>query len=249
MPPAPVQLSVKDVLAFNAPVLCVPEVALLPLQPPDAVHDVAFVELHVNVLLPPLLTVVGDADNVTVGAGGWFVTVTVTLAWAVPPAPVQVSVNVALAFNEPLRLPDTGLAPLQAPDAVHDVAFVELHVKVPLPPMTMVVGDAVNVTVGAGGALVTETEALLWAVPPAPVQLSVKDVLAFNAPVLCVPAVALVPLQPPDAVHDAAFVELHVKVLLPPLLTLVGDADNVTVGAGVVLATVTEVLARAVVPK
>ena len=74
------QLSVKDVLAFNAPVFCVPAVALLPLQPPDAVHDVAFVELHVKVLLPPLLTVVGDADNVTVGAGGWFVTVTVTLA-------------------------------------------------------------------------------------------------------------------------------------------------------------------------
>ena len=71
-------------------------------------------------------------------------------------------------------------------------------------------------------------------------QLSVKDVLAFNAPVLCVPAVALVPLQPPDAVHDVAFVELHVKVLLPPLPTVVGDAVNVTVGVGVVLATVTE---------
>ena len=80
-------------------------------------------------------------------------------------------------------------------------------------------------------------------------QLSVKDVLAFNAPVLWVPAVALLPLQPPDAVHDVAFVELHVKVLLPPLLTEVGDADNVTVGAGVVLVTVTEVLARAVLPK
>ena len=33
---------------------------------------------------------------------------------------------------------------------MHDVAFVELHVKVPLPPLTMVVGDAVSVTVGAG---------------------------------------------------------------------------------------------------
>ena len=104
VPPAPVQLSVKDLLAFNAPVLCVPEVALVPLQPPDAVHDVALVEDHVRLLLPPLATVVGDADNVTVGTGGGgeFVTVTVTLAWAVPPAPVQLRMNVALAFNVPL---------------------------------------------------------------------------------------------------------------------------------------------------
>ena len=117
-----------------------------------------------------------------------------------------------------------------------------VHVRLLLPPLLTVVGDADNVTVGAGGGFVTETEALAWAVPPAPVQLSVKDVLAFNAPVLCVPAVALVPLQPPDAVHDVAFVELHVKVLLPPLLTVVGDADNVTVGAGVALVTETEAL-------
>jgi len=212
------------------------------------VHDVAFVELHVKLLLAPLLTVVGDADNVTVGAGGVFVTVTVTLACAVPPAPVQLRMNVVLAFNVPLTLPETGIAPLQPPDAVHDVAFVEVHVKVPLPPLAMVVGDAVNVTVGAGVVLVTETVLLARAVPPAPVQLSVKDVLAFNAPVLCVPAVALLPLQPPDAVHEVAFVELHVKVLLPPLATVVGDADNVTVGAGVALVTVMEALAWAVPP-
>jgi len=124
------------------------------------VHDVAFVELHVNVLLPPLLTVVGEAVSTTVGGGVELVTVTEALAWAVPPAPVQVSMNVALAFSVPLRLPETGFAPLQSPDAVHDVAFVELHVKVPLPPVTMVVGDAVSVTVGAGVAPATATETL-----------------------------------------------------------------------------------------
>jgi len=102
VPPAPVQLSVKDVLAFNAPVLCVPAVALLPLQPPDAVHDVAFVEVHVRLLLPPLATEVGDADNATVGAGVVAVTATDALAWAVPPAPVQLSVKDVLAFNAPV---------------------------------------------------------------------------------------------------------------------------------------------------
>ena len=75
------------------------KLAFAPLQPPDAVHDVAFVELHVNVLLPPLLTVVGEAVSTTVGGGVELVTVTEALAWAVPPAPVQVSMNVALAFS------------------------------------------------------------------------------------------------------------------------------------------------------
>jgi len=74
-------------------VLCEPEVALLPLHPPDAVHDVAFDELHVSVLLPPLLTDVGDADSDTVGAGvePASATATVTFVEREPPAPVQVS--------------------------------------------------------------------------------------------------------------------------------------------------------------
>ena len=60
---------------------------------------------------------------------------------------------------------------------------------------------------------------------------------------LWVPEVALVPLQLPDAVHDVALVDAHVKTLLAPLLTEVGAAVSVTVGAGVVLVTATEVLA------
>ena len=68
--------------------LCVPLVALLPLQPPVAVHEVALVELHVSVELPPLAITVGFAVNVTVGVG---TTVTVAVATLlVPPVPVQV---------------------------------------------------------------------------------------------------------------------------------------------------------------
>jgi hypothetical protein len=80
-------------LAVNAPVLCEPDVDFDPLQLPDAVQDVAFVEDHVNVLLPPLLTDVGEADSETVGAGvpADSETATVTFAWPVPPGPVQLN--------------------------------------------------------------------------------------------------------------------------------------------------------------
>ena len=46
---------------MRAPVLCVPLVDLLPLQLPDAVHEVAFVELHVSADAAPLATDVGFA--------------------------------------------------------------------------------------------------------------------------------------------------------------------------------------------
>jgi hypothetical protein len=102
VPPAPVQVRVKVVAVVSAAVLWLPAVALVPLQPPDAVHAVAFVEVHVNVLVPPLLTEVGAADNVTVGAGVEPVMETEALACAVPPAPVQLSVKEVLALNAPV---------------------------------------------------------------------------------------------------------------------------------------------------
>jgi hypothetical protein len=77
------------VIAVTAPVLCVPLVPFVPLQPPEAVQDVALVELQVSVEAAPLATEVGFAVNVTVGAG---TTVTVAVATLlVPPVPVQVS--------------------------------------------------------------------------------------------------------------------------------------------------------------
>ena len=63
----------------RAPVLWLPLVALAPLQPPVAVHEVAFVELHVSVDAPPLLTEVGaalkdavDAGTCASSVGRWF---------------------------------------------------------------------------------------------------------------------------------------------------------------------------------
>ena len=75
---------------MSAPVDWLPLVALAPLQPPEAVQVVASVELHVNVDDPPLLTLVGLAVRVTVGAGA--VTDTLTDLLALPPVPVQLSV-------------------------------------------------------------------------------------------------------------------------------------------------------------
>ena len=79
------------VVAVNAPVDVEPEVARVPLQPPDAVHAVALVDDQLSVAEPLLATLAGLADNVTVGTGG-AVTAIVADALALPPGPVQVSV-------------------------------------------------------------------------------------------------------------------------------------------------------------
>jgi len=112
-----------------------PEVALVPDQPPEAMHDVALVEDQVRVADPPLLTDSGLAVRDTVGAGV-AVTVTVADAFCVPPAPVQDRLNVLVLVSAPVEpLPDVALAPDQPPEAAHDVAFVEDHVSVDDPPL------------------------------------------------------------------------------------------------------------------
>jgi hypothetical protein len=63
------------------------------------------------------------------------------------------------------------------------------------------------------------------------VQVNLKLVAAVSAPVLCVPLVNFVPLQPSDAVQLVALVELQVNIDALPLATLVGLAVSVTVGA------------------
>lgn len=59
-------------------------------------------------------------------------------------------------------------------------------------------------------------------------------------PVLCDPLVGLAPDQLPDAVQDAALVVDHVRVELEPLVTELGAALKVMVGAGVLTVTVTD---------
>ena len=90
VPPVPAHANVKLELAARAPVLCVPEVPLAPLQSPDAEQLVAFVVLHVRFDELPDCTLAGDAVRVSVG--GAAVTATAAVCETEPPAPVHVSV-------------------------------------------------------------------------------------------------------------------------------------------------------------
>jgi hypothetical protein len=68
----------------------VPVVATAPLQPPEAVHEVAFSEFHCNFETLPAVIVVGSAVRVTSGAAE--VTTTSADCAVEPPGPVQVNV-------------------------------------------------------------------------------------------------------------------------------------------------------------
>lgn len=144
-------------LAVNVPVDCVPETAFAPVQPFEAVHDVALVEDQVSVELAPEATDVGFAVSVTVGAGVDAVTSIVTAPYPVCPfAAVQVREKRVSAVRLPvLAVPLVAFAPDQPPDAVQVAAFVDDHVIIEEPPELMLIGAAVTDTVGtmtSGGA-------------------------------------------------------------------------------------------------
>jgi hypothetical protein len=133
------------------------------------VQDVALVEDQVNVELVPLAMLAGLALSDTLGGGA--VTVTVADCEAEPPAPVHVSVYFVVAVSGAVLVePLIGLDPLQPPDAVHEVDWVDDQVNVDAAPLLTVLGLAERVT--AGGVWVTETVADCEALPPLPVQLS-----------------------------------------------------------------------------
>jgi hypothetical protein len=243
LPPAPVQVRVKLLVAVRAPVDWLPDVALVPDQPPEAVQEVALVEDQVSVEAPPLATDVGFAVSDTVGTP---VTVTLADTLALPPAPVQVRKKSVVAVRAPVDwLPEVALVPDQPPEAVQEVALVEDQVSVEAPPLVTDVGFAASDTVGTGGgggAAVTVTVADALALPPVPVQVRVKLLVAVSAPVDWLPEVALAPDQPPEAVQEVALVEDQVSVEAPPLVTDVGLATSDTVG------TAFSTHSRAVVP-
>jgi hypothetical protein len=88
VPPAPLQVSMNFVVADIADVAADPFMASAPLQPPDAVQEVALVADQLSIEVAPLLTVLGFALRVTAGAG--WVTDTVIDCAALPPEPVHV---------------------------------------------------------------------------------------------------------------------------------------------------------------
>jgi hypothetical protein len=124
---------------------------------------------------------------------------------------------------------------------VHELEFVELQLSIELPPLAIAVGRALRVAVGM--MLTVAVDGAL--VPPGPEQVSAKAVPVVSAPVDRLPLVPSVPVQPPEAIHIVALVELHVSDELPPLATIVGLAVRVAVGSG---ATVTVAVAGVLVP-
>lgn len=70
LPPAPEQVSVKVVSAVRAVEVSVPEIALVPVQPLEAVQLVALVVDHCSEVVPEALTEPGVALKVMVGSGG-----------------------------------------------------------------------------------------------------------------------------------------------------------------------------------
>ena len=139
------------VVAVSDPVEVLPLVACAPLQPPDAVHEVASIALQFRVAALPVVTLCGFALSVTTGAGVVpVVTVTDVVALLMPPAPAHDSVKLAVAVRAPVDLlPFVATVPLQAPEAVHDVAFVEVQLMVEAAPDVIVGGEAPSDIVGA----------------------------------------------------------------------------------------------------
>ena len=65
-----------------------------------------------------------------------------------------------------------------------------------------------------------------------PVQVKVKVALAIKFPVVSDPAVAFVPDQVPEAVHELASIDVQLSIDAEPDAIDVGLADRVTVGGG-----------------
>ena len=125
--------------------------------------------------------------------------------------------------------------------------MVEVQVRVDALPLLTLAGLALNDTVGAAGAE-TVTVADCDAEPPAPVQVSVNFVVDVRAGVVCEPAVACEPLQPPEAEQAVALVDDQVNTAVAPLLIVTGFAVRVTAGAAVVTDTVADCAALPPLP-
>lgn len=137
-------------MADTAPVDCVPLSPFEPLQPPEAVQEVALALDQVSAAGAPDFTLLGLALSMTVGA--LLETVTVADCVADPPAPVQINSYSAVLVRVPVDIePLLGKLPCQPPDAVHAVVPADFHASVELAPLLTVVGVAVNVTEAAAG--------------------------------------------------------------------------------------------------
>ncbi len=125
---------------------------------------------------------------------------------------------------------------------MHEVALLDDQVSVVPLPLAIVLGLALMLTVALGLGL-TLTVADCAAVPPGPLQVSVKVVVAATAPVDCEPWTAFVPDQPPEAAQAVALVADQFNIALPPLVIELGPTLRLTLGAADLMEIVADWLA------
>ena len=122
---------------------------------------------------------------------------------------------------------------------MHEVALLDDQVSVDAPPLLIVLGLALRLTVGELFAL-TVTVADCAALPPLPRAGQCIGSVCLSAPVDCEPVNGLLPDQAPEAAHEVALVEDQVNVAVPPLVTALGPALRMTVGVAAFTETVAD---------
>jgi hypothetical protein len=175
LPPAPVHVSVYVVVPVAEGVSAVePLIAWLPDHAPDAVHEVAFVELHVSVVVAPSVMVEGVAAMVTVGCGtdaGLTVTVAIPVILVYPgivDAAVIVAVVTAAIVAEEVNTPPVVIVPALVGLTDQVTAWLGLFC-----PTTVAENDWLPpaVTVAVDGLTVTEVTVVVVPPPVLPAEL------------------------------------------------------------------------------
>jgi hypothetical protein len=154
--PAPMtglpQMIWKRVVSVSGAVICDPDVGIVgsvAAGGPNPRHSVAFCDDQVSRTVSFGST---DVRSAVRDALGGLHALIVTLAVATPPRPEHDSVYVDVCGTTMLCDPEGPSEPLQASDAVHEVAFVDDQVSVTGGPgIPASVAELVSVTVGAGG--------------------------------------------------------------------------------------------------
>jgi len=137
------------VFLVSGPVLRLPLVASVPLQPPPAVHEAALVELQTKVADAPELSAAGVALRLAVGMTLMPALTTVLLE----SLPEQVNMKTEFCVSgRVVWVPERPTFPLQASDATQAVALVEDQVRVAVPPLTTAPVLVFKLTVGASAA-------------------------------------------------------------------------------------------------
>lgn len=147
-----------------------PETSLGPLQAPEAVQDVAPDEPHDSMTVLPTVPLSALDEKFEIVGSPGDTPVTLVVLVVVPPALPQDSEKLftPAALIVTLWLPLVERDPLQAPEAVQELAPTLLQVRVTLDPTVVVAAPAVSETVGAetpGPAPALTTMAASLAVP------------------------------------------------------------------------------------